>query len=240
MPPWLPEPGHGRFVGERRLRAAEIDLIQQWVANGAVEGAAADLPPRPLWPEGWPLGPPDLTLTLPEPFRLPAEGPDVYRNFVLPMSLARRRYLRGIDFNPRSRAVHHALIRFDPTDGSRRADAAERWYRRAADGGDPDAQWNLAVIAGREGRVEDARVWGRRLKDNPERDRLSLTDEQVAVSWDVLAEFGNMGTPSSFYVLQGTIERRRPRSGCSSLICCWLTRPNGINWRFARASERRP
>ena len=33
---------------------------------------------------------------------------------------------------------------------------------------------------------------------------LSLTDEQVAVSYDVLADHGNMGTPSTLYVLKET------------------------------------
>src|ERR1700692_3489443 len=28
MPPWLPEPGHGEFVEERRLSAQQIQLIQ--------------------------------------------------------------------------------------------------------------------------------------------------------------------------------------------------------------------
>jgi predicted naringenin-chalcone synthase len=42
---------------------------------------------------------------------------------------------------------------------------------------------------------------------------LSLTDEDVAVSYGVLADHGNMGTPASLYVLKETQERRNPRSG---------------------------
>jgi predicted naringenin-chalcone synthase len=42
---------------------------------------------------------------------------------------------------------------------------------------------------------------------------LSLSDEQVSVSYDVLASFGNMGTPCSFYVLKQTQEEKRPRPG---------------------------
>jgi predicted naringenin-chalcone synthase len=42
---------------------------------------------------------------------------------------------------------------------------------------------------------------------------LSLSDEQVAISRDVLARFGNMGTPSSFYVLRETIAQRAPQPG---------------------------
>ena len=35
MPPWLPEPGYGTFVNERRLKPEEVAAIQQWVKDGA-------------------------------------------------------------------------------------------------------------------------------------------------------------------------------------------------------------
>lgn len=47
---------------------------------------------------------------------------------------------------------------------------------------------------------------------------LRLTDEDVAISRDVLARFGNMGTPSSFYVLRETIARRAPQPGERGLV----------------------
>ncbi len=50
MPPWLPEAGFGEFEGERRLTDAQISTIERWVNEGAVEGAAADLPQTPHWP----------------------------------------------------------------------------------------------------------------------------------------------------------------------------------------------
>jgi polyketide synthase Type III len=42
---------------------------------------------------------------------------------------------------------------------------------------------------------------------------LGLRREQVQVSYDVLANHGNMGTPSSFYVLKGVSERNDPKPG---------------------------
>jgi predicted naringenin-chalcone synthase len=42
---------------------------------------------------------------------------------------------------------------------------------------------------------------------------LALDDEALRVSYDVLANFGNVGTPSIFYVLHETIAQRQPRSG---------------------------
>jgi alkylresorcinol/alkylpyrone synthase len=53
---------------------------------------------------------------------------------------------------------------------------------------------------------------GRRIVEQA-RDALGLTDEDVAVSWRALAEHGNVGTPSIFYVLQSTIRERRPAPG---------------------------
>jgi predicted naringenin-chalcone synthase len=47
---------------------------------------------------------------------------------------------------------------------------------------------------------------------------LGLTEEDVAISRDVLARFGNMGTPSSFYVLRETIARRAPQPGERGLM----------------------
>lgn len=50
------------------------------------------------------------------------------------------------------------------------------------------------------------------------RDGLGLADEDVAISWDVLDRYGNMGTPSSFYVLRDTIAQRQPRAGDLGLM----------------------
>lgn len=47
---------------------------------------------------------------------------------------------------------------------------------------------------------------------------LGLTGEQVAPSVRVLAELGNMGTPSSFFVLEATEEMRRPAPGDRGLM----------------------
>ncbi len=53
---------------------------------------------------------------------------------------------------------------------------------------------------------------GRRIIENVQH-ALELSDEQTATSWDALANHGNVGTPSIFYVLHETIERRRPQPG---------------------------
>jgi alkylresorcinol/alkylpyrone synthase len=47
---------------------------------------------------------------------------------------------------------------------------------------------------------------------------LGLADEQVAPSFKVLSEFGNVGTPASFFVLAETLEERRPTPGDTGLM----------------------
>ena len=47
---------------------------------------------------------------------------------------------------------------------------------------------------------------------------LSLSEQEVGVSREVLANHGNVGTPSIFYVLQETIEQREPRPGDRGLV----------------------
>ena len=123
MPPWLPEPGHGDFAEERRLTQEQVSLVSSWIEQGKSEGDPQDLPPLPAWVEGWQLGEPDLVLSMPEPFTLPAEGQDVFRNFTIPLSVPATRYVRGLEFRPgNARIVHHARISLDRTGHSRRRD----------------------------------------------------------------------------------------------------------------------
>lgn len=58
---------------------------------------------------------------------------------------------------------------------------------------------------------------GRRIIDCVQ-SALSLSDEDVAVSREVLANHGNIGTPSIFYVLHQAIEQREPGRGERGLV----------------------
>jgi hypothetical protein len=126
MPPWKSVEGHGRFVGERRLTKDQRDLISRWANHGAPEGDLADLPPAPKFSDDWHLGLPDIVLTMPEPFDVPADGADVYRNFVLKLEVPAGKYLKALEYRPGNRrVVHHALFAADPTDKSRKDDEAD-------------------------------------------------------------------------------------------------------------------
>ncbi len=123
MPPWKPEADKGEFEDPRRLTDEELQTIQQWIEDGAREGDARDLPPVPTWTSGWQLGAPDLVVTLPEPFTVPASGSDVFRTFVVPVPVPRTRYVRAVELRPgNGRVVHHATLGVDRTRSSRLLD----------------------------------------------------------------------------------------------------------------------
>ena len=126
MPPWPPERGDVRFVGERGLTDTQIDLIRRWVAQRMVEGDSPVPPPPLVSPEGWQLGQPDVVLTMPRAYTLAAEGEDVFRNFVFPVPGVASRHVRAIEILAgNKRVVHHANVIVDRTGASRRRDEAD-------------------------------------------------------------------------------------------------------------------
>jgi tetratricopeptide (TPR) repeat protein len=125
MPPWKPIGQSGDFEDDRRLRPEESAAIAAWIAAGAPQGDARDLPPMPRLASssGWRLGSPDLVVTMPQAFTVPAGGGDTFRTFVLPIPADRVRYVRAMEFRPDNpRVVHHASIGVDRTRSSRRLD----------------------------------------------------------------------------------------------------------------------
>ncbi len=126
MPPWPPEHGYGDFADDRSLTDKQIRLIADWVAQNEPEGNPADLPAAPRFTTEWQMGPPDLILRMPHPFRMPSAGTDVFRNFVIPTGLNETKYVRGLELrvdNPR--VVHHANVVLDRTQSLRRRDGQD-------------------------------------------------------------------------------------------------------------------
>ena len=107
MPPWKPSVGHEVFQGARTLTDKQIRVLKAWADAGSPEGEAKDLPPQPKFPEGWHLGEPDLILKVDKPFTIPAEGPDIYIHFVLPLDYKEDKYLKAVQVRPSNRRVAH-------------------------------------------------------------------------------------------------------------------------------------
>src|SRR5438132_12957799 len=127
MPPWKAVPGHGEFTDVRRLSDDEIRLIARWVADGAPEGDARDLPSPRRFPTGWTLGTPSAVLAMEEPFTVPPRTKDIYRCFVVPIRIPGEwRMIRASEVLPGNRkVVHHVQTFLDVTGRSVELDAAE-------------------------------------------------------------------------------------------------------------------
>ena len=125
MPPWHATPGYGSFKGERRLDDADVALIAKWVEAGAPKGGGTP-PQPPEFPEGWRLGEPDLVVSMVEPYTVPADGPDIYRNFPAKVPTTEDKWVRAIEFRPEARTVvHHSLFKADPSGRSTLLDAKD-------------------------------------------------------------------------------------------------------------------
>jgi len=125
MPPWIPSPGHARFVGERWLTERELELFRVWEKTGRAPGNNADLPPEPRFVDGWYLGQPDLIVRMTEPFPIPADGPDLLQNFVIPLNLKEDKLVAAMEFHPGNKRVcHHSVLFLDTSGQARRLDRA--------------------------------------------------------------------------------------------------------------------
>lgn len=122
MPPWLPT--HGDFLGDPRLSEAQLDLLQRWIAAGGPRGEG-DEPAPPAFPSSWQLRQPDLVIEAPTAVSVPASGPDLLRNLVLPAPVDRVRFVAAVEIQPGNPAVHHAVLVVDTTNGSRQRDARD-------------------------------------------------------------------------------------------------------------------
>lgn len=126
MPPWLPREGYGRFAGQRRLSATQRAVLADWVAGGRQPGDLSSAAPPPTFTDGWQLGEPDLVLRAEAAWELPADGPDVYRNFVIAVPPGPARFVKTVELRPGSpRVVHHAVLRVDIEGAARRLDRAD-------------------------------------------------------------------------------------------------------------------
>ncbi len=112
MPPWHASPEFGKFSNNAQLSAAEKQTIAAWVAAGAPEGDARDLPEPAKYVEGWRIPAPDLKISLPKTVKIPAEGTMPYQNFVVDPKLKEDVWVRASQVRPGNPSVVHHLVVF--------------------------------------------------------------------------------------------------------------------------------
>ncbi len=112
MAPWHADSEYGAWSNEVALTPAESATLHAWARAGAPRGTGTD--PLPAAPppavRDWPLGPPDLVLTIPRQ-SIPATGKVDYAYVMLGVPLPAERWLRAAVVRPGNpRVVHHALV----------------------------------------------------------------------------------------------------------------------------------
>lgn len=133
MPPWKPSPDYGKFAGERCLSQGELNVLREWIRQGAAPGDLNKISSLPIQPANgtittkWRSGQPDLIIKMPEPYKVKSDGPDIYRCFVFPLDLKENKFVSHIEFHPGNpKVVHHALLFLDNLQEARKKDEADK------------------------------------------------------------------------------------------------------------------
>jgi mono/diheme cytochrome c family protein len=109
MPPWHADPKVGDFLNDPRLSDSEIATIDAWVRIGTPEGDAKDLPPPPVFAQGWHIKP-DMVLPIPE-FTVPGSSQDDYEYIYVPTNFTEDKWVQAAEVLPGDRrVVHHATV----------------------------------------------------------------------------------------------------------------------------------
>ena len=143
MPPWHADPQFGAFQNDLRLTQTEIDTIAAWVDGGSAEGHAADLPPQPVFHDGWAIGTPDVVFSMPEPFQVPADGTVPYQHFVIPTNFTEDKWIARVQAIPGNASIlHHIVVyvREPEPDNEYPGVLIKGSYRPAQDGATPRQQ----------------------------------------------------------------------------------------------------
>jgi hypothetical protein len=121
MPPWHADPRHGEWLNDRRMSQEAIDTIAKWVDGGAREGDPKDLPPAPEYTEGWRIGKPDQTFSIPEQ-AVAADGVVSYQYLTVPTNFKEDHWITAAEIRSTGHEVVHHVIVFVQEPGTTRAE----------------------------------------------------------------------------------------------------------------------
>jgi len=113
MPPWSPDPVYGDYKYDRALSPEEKRQLIAWLRDGAENKDGRDPLAETPPPENrdWPLGEPDLVVTLPREQAIDASGVFAYRYVDVPSGLTEDKWVRAVDVRPTNpKVTHHVLV----------------------------------------------------------------------------------------------------------------------------------
>ncbi len=127
MPPWFADTPHRAFANDPSLSADEIDTLVRWADSGAAEGDPKTAPVPVRFTDGWNIGTPEVVITMPEPYVIPAAGVVEYQHIVIPTGFREDKWVKAVEIRPGNRAIVHHAIAFVRPPGS-------KWLRDAQPG----------------------------------------------------------------------------------------------------------
>ncbi len=122
MPPWYADPKHGEWANDRSLSEEERKTLLTWIDSGMSKGDPKDQPSPRKFPEGWQIGTPDLVLSMPREFEVPAETPKggvPYQYFTVETNFQEDRWVVAAEARPGAPEVVHHIIIFIVPKGER-------------------------------------------------------------------------------------------------------------------------
>ena len=111
MPPWYADPAHGTFANRAAITEHEREVLLKWLDDGMPRGE----PQTPGGGDGalttWTIPTPDLVISMPEPFRVPATGVIDYQYFLVDLRFADDLWVQAAEIRPGNpQVVHHAGV----------------------------------------------------------------------------------------------------------------------------------
>ncbi|TAJ69660.1 MAG: hypothetical protein EPO51_21410 [Phenylobacterium sp.] len=135
MPPFLADETVGAFLHDERLSPTEIKTLVHWVEAGAPRGKGEDpLAKVKFQAPDWPLGKPDVIVTIP-PVKIPASGVLDYSRPVVPNAMAEGRWMKATTFRVTDRQVVHHILTGVVTGEAKAGDTASEASWGASLGG---------------------------------------------------------------------------------------------------------
>ncbi len=113
MPPWHAAPGHLKFKNDRGLSPRDRETLLAWIEQGCPRGDERALPAARKFAEGWYIGKPDVVLTMPTAFTVPAKAPRggvPYKHFKVETNFKEDVWIQAAEAKPGNKAVVHHII----------------------------------------------------------------------------------------------------------------------------------
>jgi peroxiredoxin len=118
MPPWHADPRFGHFANNRSLPKEDRDMLLAWIDQGCPKGDKKDLPEPRQFVEGWRIGQPDMVVSMPSEFTVPAtvSGNGVpYKYFTVDPGFKEDRWIERAEAKAGAAdVVHHIIVFISP------------------------------------------------------------------------------------------------------------------------------